>query len=408
MPYFRAGIQSLVPREFPGLGTLGVTEGSILMVDYEVLGQMTVNEAAAVLIHEYLHRFFRHAERARTLHKAGVLAPGDERIWNEACDAEINDNLIEAHLELPELGGGKPITPATFNMPAHRTAEEYFAELKRRKEQQPPGAGGQGQPPPGWGQCGSGAGNPLPDEPDAKDPAARSPVEQEMQRRQDSEQVQQQAGSRRAGSVPMGIQRAAGANLEPAKISWQDKLSAAVREAVMAVSGSGDYTFTARSRMQSTMELMLGEDAPVLPGEHCPLAEVAFVIDASGSMGDALFAPILSEAQAVLRHMGGARVTFVSFDTEVHSLLPVRSVEEMRANIKGGGGTYFNPVFDALSAHKPRPNVVVFATDLYPCDTPKEPDGMRVVWLAVGNGPDPDFGEVVRCPLGDVADEEAA
>src|SRR5687767_12486234 len=107
MPYFRTGIQSLVPKEVPGLGTMGVTDGNVLLVDYDVLGKLTAPEAATLILHEYMHRYLQHAERFEKLVKAGVLSrtPEDMKDWNVAGDAEINDNLIEANCPLPKIDG---------------------------------------------------------------------------------------------------------------------------------------------------------------------------------------------------------------------------------------------------------------------------------------------------------------
>jgi predicted metal-dependent peptidase len=412
MPYFRNGIQSLVPRMAPGMGTLGVTQGNILFFDPEVLGQWTAVEAGWVLVHEYLHRFFQHAERWDRLLASGVATESDRDTWGDACEAEINDNIIEAGGVLPKLNGSDPVTPGSLNVPPHQTAEQSFHMLKKRREQkQGPQGGsqpgsqpnGQGQAPgqpqaekePGWGKEGSGMGNPVEGEPEADDPDARTPVEQHVQRKGDAESIRQAAKSKSQGTVPAGLAREAEEMLTPPKVRWQDLLSRAVRSAVEHVTGAGDYTFVQRARHQGALEMMFGEEAPVLPGEHCPRADVAFCVDTSGSMGDETLRKIVSEAQGVLRHMGGAKITFISIDAEVHVCAQVRDAKEIQRGLKGGGGTDFRPAFAKLESWKPRPQIVIFATDGYGPAPEQPPRGMDVIWLIVDGRKPCDWGEYI-------------
>lgn len=398
MPYFRSGLQSLVPVERKGMGTLGVTKHSHLLVDYETLGQWTADEAGAVLLHEYLHVFLNHSDRFEALMRAGACSVADAKDWNYAADAEINDNLIEAGCQLPNIDGD-PITPASLNMPANRTAEEYFAELLKRKQEGDGGGAGQSQGPGGWGQCGSGAGNPLPDEPNqAQD--GRDPMDQHVQRKQDSGAIQQaakQSGSGRGrGTVPAGLARAADALLKPAEVPWQEKLGRAARNAVAHVMGHGDYTFTERNRMQHALDQMYGEDAPVLPGEWQPRAEVLFAVDTSGSIGDVQLHKVCSEADSVLRNLGGARMTFVSIDATIHTVARVKSVKELRAGLAGGGGTDFRPVFDLVGKLKPKPTIIIFATDGYGPAPEQPPPGVHTIWLIIDGQSPCTWGEHIH------------
>lgn len=390
MPYFRSGIQSLVPREKIGFGTLGVSKNSVLTYDPDVMAQWTADEAGVVMLHEYLHIYMKHAERFERMVRSGVLSANDGDLFNEAADAEINDNLIEANLKLPKLGGNDPITPTGLGLKPHRTAEEYAQELKKRRDNGK-GGGGKG---PGWGHCGSGAGNPLPDEPPDNDPSGRTDIEQHLQRRSDSEQIRN-AASRGIGKVPAGLAREAAADLAPAKVRWQDELSREVRSAVTFLTGVGDFTFTQRSRLQGSLEMLMGDDAPVIPGEHHPMAEVAVVVDTSGSMGDDQIDRICSEISDMLKHMGGARLGFVACDAAVHTCKRVNNIKEIRKGLAGGGGTDFRPAFEALDIMKPRPHVVVFATDGFGPSPDQPPKGMHVIWLIVDGKNSCPWGKVI-------------
>lgn len=427
LPYFASGILNLVPRERPGLGTLAVTKDSILLYDPETVRGWTPRELASVYTHEYLHIFFNHTARQRKLVNLGLLtlSDADQELFNVAADCEINDNLVAAGMPLPKgPNGEEPCTPGLYELPDHRTAEEYVALLKKKRDEQdqgggggggqdrPAGApggaggggqdpgeeggdGGPGQPQAGGGWCGSGGGRAVPNEPQ-NDPHGRSETDQQAQRRSDAEMVQAAARSR--GNVPAGFQRAAAEQLTPPTIPWQTRLRAAAQQAVAFRRGSVDYTRSRPSRRQAGYAGMA--DAPLLPAMHAPIANVAVVVDTSGSMGDEQMQAILAECQGIFQAQAGVAVTMVACDAAVHTLARVRDVKAVRAGLRGGGGTDFRPAFAALAVAKPRPDVVVFATDGYGPAPESPPPGMRTVWLIVPGGRN-------SCPWGDVVHIEA-
>ena len=375
MPYFAQGVLSLVPRELPGLGTLGVTKDSLLLVDGDVLRTWTPREAATVMLHEYLHIFFDHAQRFARLVLLGVLAdtPEDRALWNQSADCEINDDLEAAGLPFPS--DGTPCTPTTMQLKPNRTAEEYAMELKQQRKNQPPMPQ---QPQAGGGWCGSGAGNPVPNEP-VNDPAGRSPVEQDVQRRADSQAVQQ-AGAKDQGSVPGGIARQAGMLNAPPKVRWQDRLARLTASAMSYRPGGADYTRSKPSRRQGAVGYM---DQPIMPSMRQSIAQVAVVMDTSGSMGEAELSLVMRELKGVLAAQPGMSVTFMACDAAVHSMVEVHSVAQAMAAVAGGGGTDFNPAFEALAKAKRKPDLVVYATDGYG-SAPLLPPKVPVVWLLVG------------------------
>ncbi len=142
MPYFTVGVQAMVPRYQPGLGTMGATQHGHLLVDPELLAKLFVDEAATMVLHEYLHGYFNHHERFDEMVRKGLLESGDFELFNDAGDAEINDNLEAAACVFPreEVMGGPPVTPQLLGLPPHRTAEEYAVTLKKRghKPKRPP------------------------------------------------------------------------------------------------------------------------------------------------------------------------------------------------------------------------------------------------------------------------------
>lgn len=388
-PYLATALLAVVPREVP-LGTLpcsptmAMTDTGILVYEAACIDAWTVPQIGAVLIHEILHWLRDHGEKRRKNR--------DPRLWNMACDAEINDDLVRMKLDLP----GEPILPSSFKLPDGLTAEEYYPHFKQlakpSKGARKPGQGaGQGQPQDGQdnaqdgtpgqvggGACGSCAGNPQHGEP-TSDRAARSPAQQQAIRMQVAAAVREAVKNR--GSVPLGLQRWAETALRAPQVPWQSKLARAVRTAVAYRPGATDYKFSRPSRRQGGIGY--GAGVPVLPSLVTPVPNVAFVLDTSGSMGNDDCAAALSEANGVLAAVG-AEITFIALDAAVHSNKRVRNIEELKREVKGGGGTDLCVGFDALEKMRPRPEVVIFATDGFGPAPALAPRGMNVVWLLIG------------------------
>lgn len=411
MPYFRTGILELVPREKVGLGTFAVTKGSVLMYDPEVLKIWTPMQAGAVVCHEYMHIFLNHEERFRKLVAAGVLQPTEEdhALWNRDADREINDDLIAAGFDLPsftDLNGHvhAPLTPEAEGYPPNRLAEEYVKlSLKKRPPPDPNGNGNRDPGGVGSGCCGSGAGgNPSDDEPEDSDPDNRSDVDQEVSRKQTMDNIKEASNNR--GNVPIGLRRFVEEATKPSRIPWTQKLGRTVRNAVSFKKGAVDFTMKRPSRRQGAFHGM--KNAPILPGLHAPTAEVAIVADTSGSMGPDQMRAVCEEANGVMQAVSGANVTFVACDAEVQAVVRTRKIADVKLNMKGGGGTDFRPAFKALESIKPKPQIVVFATDGYGPAPRRQPKGMHVIWLIIPGGRN-------ECPWGeevymDYNDEERA
>ena len=393
MPYFLSGLQNIRYRAMEGLGTFGMTDTGICLYDPELVKKLFIDEAATILLHEYLHDFFNHAERFREMVRRGALDSGDHELWNNAADAEINDNLEDARCVFPrpEVIGGEHVTPTSLGLAPHRPAEEYAMALKKKGQKKPrPGKSGEGELP----ACGSVSGNPLEGEPEEDDVDGRDPVERSLQHKRDSEKVAQHEKQR--GSIPGGITGMADMHVGEPTIPWERELEAEVAKAARYKQGQADYTYSLRSRFQGSLEMIYGEEAPVMPGMWAPVAEVALVVDTSGSMYSAI-KKVVAEARGIIQTLGGARMTMVACDAQVHELKKIKSVEELTQGLKGGGGTDFRPAFDALLElpEKDRPDVVVFATDGYGYYPDEEPP-WKHIWLNVDGEISVDWGKEIK------------
>lgn len=400
-PWFRSALHALIPREAPGLDTMGVTDSAILMWDPAAVQRWKPEEVAGVLIHEISHLLRDHSARRRAI-------AADPRLWNIAGDCEINDDL--SRYKIP----GEGCFPKTFGMQPGKLAESYYAELRRQGKGQG-GEGGEGaegdgkaigpgKPSAAGGWCGSGAGRAVPGEPEQLDekgkPQGRSPREIERVRRETAKAIQEQA-SRGQGSMAAGWLRWANEELKPPRIPWQRRLATLARSAAAYASGAVDYKYDRPARRQSAIGW--GPGKPILAALRRPIIQAAIVLDTSGSMGSAELSVALAESDGIMRAVG-ANVTFCACDAEVHSLKQVRTWRELIPLVKGGGGTDFRPAFEEISRRRPRPDVLIFFTDGYG-SAPALPPNFRTIWVLINSKHRPttwgDYVEIDTTSQGD-------
>jgi predicted metal-dependent peptidase len=364
-PYFATGLFALVPVATPGLGTFAVDTRWRLYVDPDVVTRWKVPQLAAVLIHELSHLLRDHEQRAL---EAGV-GHTQYQDWNMAADAEINDDLIAAGLDLPE----DPVTPSALGWPEAGLAETYF-QLLHRNARSPRSKKSNGPPTP---ECGSGAhGEPRPwDLPSDADVPAVGREVAELLRRQVAVDVANH--HRSAGHVPAGWLRWAEVTLR-STVDWRRVLAAEIRRGLHRAAGRADFTFARRSRRAS----VAGD--VILPGTFRPSPELALVLDTSGSMGPGELSAALAEVDGILSRLGLAarRVPVLACDTEVGALSKVARATDVV--LAGGGGTDMGAGIAAAARLRPRPQVVVVLTDGYTPWLASAPRGISVVVGLIG------------------------
>ena len=276
------GAQVIAER---GSGTVSVDENWRMHADPELTVAWTPAQLGSVLVHHVCHLLRTHGERAQA---AGVR-PDEARTWVRAADAEINDDLVPAGLDLP----GRPVLPRDLRAEDGLLAEQYFDGI--RHAQQAPAQGAKGGREAGnldrSGQldCGSGAdGMPRP----GQAPGGLPGWQAELLRRQVAQDVL--AHGKQPGTVPAGLLRWAQEVLSP-KVNWRALLAAELRRSVAEVSGAVDYSYRRPSRRSAVAGQV------VLPALRRPVPEVAVVCDTSGSMTEDLLAMVLAEVEGLLR-----------------------------------------------------------------------------------------------------------
>jgi predicted metal-dependent peptidase len=381
-PYFATGLAAIVRRFGPlaitdGSGkahpTMGITRGNVLVINPDFIAKHDAPVVGEILVHEMLHVLRRHADRADMIPNVNRMA------WNIAADMEINDdldgNLLPGDGAFPEKAG---FTKGLL-------AEEYYTLLMQSQKQKKGGGGdgdGDGEEEDGQGagagkgkgkggkltngRCGSGSGGePVDGEGDGAAGAKERPHGDMERIRRDVAEAIQQAAQEGRGDVPAGLLRQAELELKPAKVRWEQRLRRAIRCNVASAAGRVDYTRVRPNRRQGAFDALakaLRRRAPLLPAMYAPQPLVAFGVDTSGSMGTDELQRALSEADSVLKTLRSP-VVFLACDCACAEPIVVKSAVELARNMRGGGGTDFNPIFEAVSELRPRPSVFIFVTD---------------------------------------------
>ncbi|WP_395109849.1 VWA-like domain-containing protein [Actinomadura sp. SCN-SB] len=371
-PYLASALYSLSVVESSGVPTMGVDRHWRCYASPEFVDATPVQELAAVWIHEVSHLLRDHHGRADRLPAADQR---DRTRVNIAQDCEINDDLIDDRLPLPE---GR-MEPRLFGLDKGKLFEQYLPGIPPQEFHLDCGSGAHGVPSP-W---------------ESGDPGAPkvSPVEAESLRRATAEAVR--AHERARGTVPSGWRRWAEEVLEPT-VDWRRMLAGAVREAVAWAGGAVDYTYQRPSRRTAAMR------GVVLPTLRRPLPRVAIVVDTSGSMGEDDLAAAMAEVTGVLREVGvrGNRVSVLACDADVHAVSRVTKSEQVE--LGGGGGTDMRVGIDRALKGGDRPNVIIVLTDGY-TPWPEEPVTCRVIAALVGTQPPDPPGWVESVRVGDAA-----
>jgi len=398
-PYLATGVfgaQVVVQR---GSGTVSVDENWRMHADPELTAAWTPAQLGSVLVHHVCHLLRTHGERAQ----ATGVRPDEAPTWVRAADAEINDDLVSAGLDLP----GRPVLPRDLRAEDGLLAEQYFDGIRRAQQASAQGAkGGReagnqdrsgpselGEAASGWLDCGSGAdGMPRPGQPPGGQEGGLPGWQADLLRRQVAQDVL--AHGKQPGTVPAGLLRWAQEVLSP-KVNWRAVLAAELRRSIAEVSGAVDYSYRRPSRRSAVSGQV------VLPALRRPVPEVAVVCDTSGSMTEDLLAMVLAEVEGLLRALGLARqVRVLACDTAVGPAQRVNSARQVE--LIGGGGTNMGTGIAAAAALRPRPAVTVVLTDGYTPWPAEPPKGMRIVVGLLGpQAPDaPPWARSVRVEPG--------
>jgi predicted metal-dependent peptidase len=375
--YFAPALFSLIPVKTDLIASMAVDSRWRLYYNDDWLSSHTVEENAAVLIHEVSHLLREHEARKQ------AAAVKDHKLWNTAADCEINDDLLAEGLPLPD----DPPRPGMFGLPTGDNAETYYRRLLKPAQsndvREPLG------PPAECRDCGSGAHGErrpweLPDEDgSAGGVPGVDPVKAQLVRREVANRILDRSSE--AGEVPAGWRRWARGVMAP-KVDYLATIRHAVRRALRdSTLGRYDRTYRRPHRRQACY----GEF--IISSFHQPRPRPGFLIDTSSSMQDTQLARAVAELGGLIRQLGyGTEVVVACCDAAVHNVKKVFTAAQLE--LYGGGGTDIGSGLRWFTERTGPPiDLLVIVSD---CQTPwpAEAPPFPVITIRVGNGSPPPWG----------------
>jgi predicted metal-dependent peptidase len=218
-----------------------------------------------------------------------------------------------------------------------------------------------------------------------KGPARLSKEERDQIRDEIKEAMLNAAQVSDAGNLPLGVRRLIQDLTEP-KMNWRELLRMQLESTIKS-----DYSWMKTSRKGWDMDA-------VMPGmRNDDMIDIVIMNDMSGSISDSQARDFISEVAGIMEQFSSYRIIMASFDTEVYNVCIYTSENlEDVANyeLKGGGGTDFDCIFEYLKREEIEPRRLVVFTDGYPFGSWGDPNYCDTVWIIHGDrDPHPPFGQ---------------
>jgi predicted metal-dependent peptidase len=331
----------------------------------EVYGREFVNglndkELAFVVLHENLHKAFRHLYTWRALWK------DDPQLANQACDYVINLMLYKSDpngsvLTMPTKDGKRiGLLDERFD---GMNAKQVFDLLKQEQKDE----SGKGQ--------GEGGGF---DEHDWEGAQELDKEQQEALTKEIDRALRQgQIAAKRMGTGAGGMERAVGELLAP-EVDWRELL----REFVTSTCSSKDTSSWRRVNRR-----FISNDVymPSLVGET--VGRIVVGIDTSGSIDGKMLNRFLSEVKCIADDVSPEAIELLYWDDEVagHETYDASNRDALVTSTKpkGGGGTDPSCVPKYIKDKDLKPECVVMLTD--GCIGNWGEWEVPVLWVVVGN-----------------------
>ena len=320
--------------------------------------ELDEKELGFVILHETLHKAFRHLTVYKRLHDE------NHHLANCACDYVINLILVDAdphekHIARPKRNG-KPMGLLDRKY-AGMNSKDVFHLLKQEQESND-GEPGTQKGGGGNGADGDDAGDAEGfDEHDWEAANKLTPTEEKKLVREVDRALRQGqiAAAKLAGEGTAGMDRAVDELLAP-YVDWRELL----REFVTSICSHKD---TSSWRKINRRYLASNIYLPSLVGES--LGCIAVGVDTSGSISQEEMTRFLSEVQGIADNVNPEKVHLIYWDCEVagHEEYSSNDLSNLALNTKpvGGGGTDPTCMQNYLIEKGIVPECIVMLTDGY-------------------------------------------
>jgi predicted metal-dependent peptidase len=319
------------------------TDGRHFYYNSRFIKMLRPKEVEFLFGHEVLHCVYDHF---------GRRGERDPQIWNIANDFCVNGDLVKHNV-------GEKITtvPCLYDRKYDgMSSEEVYDDLMKNVQKislsdlldkmidEHMDGEGDGD---GDGKEGEGKGRP------------KLTAEERQQIRDEIKEAMLAAAATvdGAGNLPAGVKRLIQDLTEP-KMNWRELLRMQLESTIKS-----DYTWMRASRKGWHMDA-------VMPGRNQdPMIDIAVALDASGSISESMLKDFLSEIQGIMDSFPAYKIHVITFDTDAYN--PAQYDSDNLDSIcdyevKGGGGTDFDCVYNYLKENEIEPKRLVMFTDGYP------------------------------------------
>lgn len=408
--------EEIITRDIP----TAATDGKRIMINPDFFFALKVPEQVFVLAHEMWHLVSFHAQRFKHYLMAGSLKgkPAVHGMMNMCADFVINADLVNT-----KVGKINPEWLYDPKIKAEELWEDVYDRLMVPTPPPPPGTPCKDGDQPGTnsGSGGQPGVKPRSTPKVARDSAttaaerqakgdkfakanggsfdqvlepARDPLtgkEDLPEENEFKEAIARAAAvAKAAGKLPGSVARIVKELLDH-KVDWREH----IRLLVTGNIGDADETWNRpnRRRLALNPQIVL----PTRIGYGCERVVVG--VDTSGSISERELQAFMAEVGGILADCQPREIVVIGCDAVVETVETVTTLDEVRAlntrGLKGGGGTYFHPVFDHVEEHQLWPETLIYLTDGYPSYWPTEKPAYPVVW-AITSDQEAPFGSVVR------------
>lgn len=319
-------------KDLPEYAGAGINSKGDFSFRKEFIEALTNEEVKGVIIHELLHLGLLHLLR---------LKERDMEKWNIACDIVVNQIIKDNNFDLPTgiliSDGDKKIDLGELGIISDcdkKTAEEIYDELMKSDKS---------------------AGKPLGFDKHFQDEKMLTNEEKEKAKKIWVDRLREAyISSKLAGKVPAGIERLIG-DLHKEKINWREYLKKYILNYIPY-----DYTYSKPNKKSVSSGFYM-------PDMIREKIEVVIGIDVSGSIGEKELNDFISEIVGMAKaYKNKIDMTLITHETDVNDVYKVENgnIDKIKQlEIKGGGGTAHEKVFEYIKNNIRDCVVAVFLTD---------------------------------------------
>lgn len=383
----------------------------------EFVEKLDEQELRGVLVHEVLHICLRHLDRTGSRNR---------KLFNVANDILVNYYALKQGYRLPK-GGIMPNTyDHTFEFTTnkgtkkhtikgldYKSSEEVYEEIYKILKEAKKDKGGGSDGVPG-NQGGSpdngddvvdiemvdghqpfdehiyGDGEQPKDEEDESGGRGRRKIRISPD---DLNRIVSEAANhaKRQGKLPVGMERLV-ENLLDSQINWKEKLYKYIVSQIPF-----DFSWSLPSKKSAALGIYL-------PRPVKESVQLLFHVDTSGSMREEELAQALGEMQSILSVFSNVKIDVLVGDAEIQNAFTltnenVDDILEFSKELKGGGGTDHQHVFEYVEENYEDAKILICFTDGY-TSFPENPDFMfDTLWVLTSDGiaeQDVPFGDVIK------------